>query len=147
MANDNENHGSDCIGSVSCTERRAFMRNGALVLAAASLSQGELFAQNPVDALRIGLVSDLHHADKPAAGSRHYRETLGKLEEAGQQFKRQSVDFVVELGDLIDAADSVDVELKYLQTVNREFSEVCGDRHYVLGNHCVDTLTKKRVLG
>jgi alkaline phosphatase len=147
MANDNENHGSDCIGSVSCTERRAFMRNGALVLAAASLSQGELFAKNPVDALRIGLITDLHHADKPAAGSRHYRETLGKLEEAGQQFKQQSVDFVVELGDLIDAADSVDVELKYLQTVNREFSEVCGDRHYVLGNHCVDTLTKKEFLG
>ena len=147
MANDNENHDSDCIGSVSGIERRAFMRNGALVLAAASLSQGELFAQNPVDALRIGLITDLHHADKPAAGSRHYRETLGKLEEAGQQFKQQSVDFVVELGDLIDAADSVDVELKYLQTVNREFAKVCGDRHYVLGNHCVDTLTKQEFLG
>ena len=147
MANDNENHNSDCVGSFSGIERRAFMRNGALVLAAASLSQGELFAESPADSLRIGLITDLHHADKPAAGSRHYRETLGKLEEAGQQFKQQSVDFVVELGDLIDAADSVDVELKYLQTVNREFAKVCGDRHYVLGNHCVDTLTKQEFLG
>ncbi|MDG2220536.1 MAG: metallophosphoesterase [Rubripirellula sp.] len=147
MANCNDIHENDLAGVGSGVRRRAFMRNGALVLTAASLSQSEIFAEDPAEPLRIGLITDLHHADKPAAGSRHYRETLGKLEEAGQQFEQQSVDFVVELGDLIDAADSVAVEMKYLQTVNREFSKVCRDRHYVLGNHCVDTLTKKEFLG
>jgi hypothetical protein len=55
--------------------------------------------------------------------------------------------FLVELGDLIDAADSVDVEQEYLRTINRPFSAICKDRHYVLGNHCVDTLKKEEFLG
>jgi len=41
----------------------------------------------------------------------------------------------------------VDVEQGYLKTINREFSAVCKDRHYVLGNHCVDTLNKEEFLG
>jgi len=57
----------------------------------------------------MGLVTDLHYADKPAAGSRHYRESLGKIVEAGEQFEKDKPDFIVELGDLIDAADSVEV--------------------------------------
>jgi alkaline phosphatase len=31
--------------------------------------------------------------------------------------------------------------------VNRAFSALCQDRHYVLGNHCVDTLNKQEFLG
>jgi alkaline phosphatase len=91
--------------------------------------------------------TDLHHSDKPPAGTRHYRETLGKLEEAAKQFDQDKPTFVVELGDLIDAADSVETEQRYLKTINREFSAVCKDRHYVLGNHCVDTLKKEEFLG
>ncbi len=47
---------------------------------------------------------------------------------------------------MIDAADSVETELKYLTTVFSEFSAICADRHCVLGNHCVDTLTKQEFL-
>jgi alkaline phosphatase len=95
----------------------------------------------------VGLVTDLHYADKAPAGTRHYRETLAKLEEAATQFEQDNPSFLVELGDLIDAADSVDVETAYLKTINREFSAICTDRHYVLGNHCVDTLKKEEFLG
>ena len=98
-------------------------------------------------ALKIGLITDLHHADKPPAGSRHYRETLGKFSEASAKFVAEQPDFVVELGDLIDAADTVETELRYLKMINGEFSRVSKDRHYVLGNHCVDTLTKAEFLG
>ncbi|WP_339747844.1 metallophosphoesterase [uncultured Rubinisphaera sp.] len=128
--------------------RRAFLKNGALVLAAASLNPGQLLhAEVNAKHLRFGLVTDLHYADKPPGGSRHYRETLRKLEEASNQFQQDQPAFIVELGDLIDAASSVDVELSYLKTVNREFSAICKDRHYVLGNHCVDTLKKEEFLG
>ena len=127
--------------------RRAFINNGMLVLASASLSPGKLFAGEVSSRLRVGLVTDLHYADKPPAGTRHYRESLAKLQEAAIQFKRDEPAFLVELGDLIDAADSVKVEQRYLKTVNREFSAICGDRHYVLGNHCVDTLKKEEFLG
>ncbi len=101
----------------------------------------------PEPVVRIGLVTDLHYADKDPAGSRHYRETLKKLEEAAAAFQQAKVDFIVELGDLIDAADSVDVELGYLRTINRHFAQICSQRHYVLGNHCVDMLSKQEFLG
>lgn len=127
--------------------RRAFLQNGTLLLAtAAAGNQSFLFADDGKHPLRVGLVTDLHHADKPSAGTRHYRETLGKLAEAATQFEKDKVSFVVELGDLIDAADSVKTEQRYLQTINREFSAISKDRHYVLGNHCVDTLTKAEFL-
>lgn len=124
--------------------RRAFLQNSALLLTA--VSSGAVFADEATK-LRIGLVTDLHYADKPSAGTRHYRESLRKLAEAAGQFQKDQIDLVVELGDLVDAADSVDTELTYLRTINKEFSAVSKDRHCVLGNHCVDTLTKAEFLG
>ena len=47
-----------------------------------------------------------------------------------------------EMGEPERTADSVAVEQRYLKTINKEFSGICQHRHYVLGNHCVDTLTK-----
>ena len=96
--------------------------------------------------LNVGMVTDLHYADKPPVGSRHYRETPGKLEVAAEKLKQQRPDFIVELGDFVDAADSRDVELGYLKQINRQFSAICQSRHYVLGNHCVHTLTKDEFL-
>jgi predicted phosphodiesterase len=128
--------------------RRAFMHAGTLCLTAGLINrETDLFAAEPTVNLRVGLITDLHHADKPPAGSRHYRESVGKLLEAGKQFKEEKIDFVVELGDLVDRAESVDVEMGYLTTINEHFSSICDDRHYVLGNHCVDTLTKREFLG
>jgi hypothetical protein len=126
--------------------RRAFLRDGMLVLAASSASVRGAAAPSSASQLRFGLVTDLHYADKPAAGTRCYRETLDKLAEAKDRFQDASLEFLVELGDLIDAADAVDTELAYLRRVNREFASVCEDRHYVLGNHCVDTLRKAEFL-
>lgn len=126
--------------------RRAFIHEGVLLLAAASSGLGSLRVNKASTPLRVGLVTDLHYADKPSAGTRHYRETLAKLEEAATQFKTDRPAFLVELGDLIDAADSVDDEKRYLKIVNRKFSAICKDRHYVLGNHCVDTLKKEEFL-
>ena len=127
--------------------RRALLKHGTLVLAAASLNSRTMFASDEAPRLRVGLITDLHYADKGPAGTRYYRETLARLEEAAKQFEQDKPAFVVELGDLIDAADSVDVEQSYLKTINREFSAICKDRHYVLGNHCVDTLKKEEFLG
>ena len=130
--------------------RRMFVSNGTLVLAAAAGLglQKSIPAANasPSVSLRIGLITDLHHADKPAAGSRFYRETIAKLNSAAEEFQKSGLDFVVEMGDLIDAAESVETELSYLRTINREFSKLSSDRHYVLGNHCVETLTKAEFL-
>src|SRR5215217_2720124 len=136
----------------SCLGRRAFLRDGSLVLAATAFDavaiRDLLAGDDPVaDGLRVGLVTDLHYADKPPVGSRHYRETPAKLAEAAGRFGREGLAFAVELGDLIDAADSVEAELGYLRRIDREFSAIAPRRHYVLGNHCVFTLTKDEFLG
>ncbi len=126
--------------------RRAFLQGSTLVLSATSLGGQPVMAGPITDTLRVGLVTDLHFADKPAAGTRHYRETVAKLEEAAERFSHDKPSVLVELGDFIDAAASVAVEKSYLRTINRDFAAICGDRHYVLGNHCVDTLLKEEFL-
>ncbi len=127
--------------------RRAFINGSALVLTTTAISEHSVLAAGDESTMKIGLITDLHYADKPPAGSRHYRETLGKFAEAAERFTIEKPEFVVELGDLIDAADSVETEQRYLKTINDQFSVVCKDRHYVLGNHCVDTLKKEEFLG
>ena len=52
--------------------------------------------------LKIGLVADPQYADKPQTGKRYYRESLWKLKEAVSTFNERQVDFVQNLGDIID---------------------------------------------
>ncbi|MEO2018344.1 MAG: metallophosphoesterase [Fuerstiella sp.] len=132
--------------SITNLSRRAFLRNGTLLLAAAAADSSLIFAGQEESVLRVGLVTDLHYADRPPSGSRHYRETPDKLAEAAAQFSSNKPDFIVELGDFIDAADSVDAELGYLKRINNEFLPICRSRHHVLGNHCVYTLSKREFL-
>lgn len=130
--------------------RRSFLHDGSLVLLGAGLAAaqpGDLLADDAPRRIRIGMVTDLHYADKPPGGTRHYRETLPKLAEAAEQFTKESPDFVVELGDLIDSAGSVEAEKQNVARINKEFLALPGDKHYVLGNHCVHTLTKDEFLG
>lgn len=125
--------------------RRQFIRQSAVTLVAALPVCA--WAKPPVSqSVTVGLVTDIHYADKPPAGTRHYRLSAGKLQDAAQAFAQSSPDMVVELGDLIDAADSVKTELRYLGTINQHFQKMSAQRHYVLGNHCVDTLTKQEFL-
>ena len=122
--------------------RRAFLRSGVLCLGA--LARGPLLATEPEarPQFRLGLLTDLHYADKPPTKTRFYREALRKLDEAIACFNEQRPARVVELGDFIDQADSVEQEIAWLETIEQHFARLTMPRHYVLGNHCVTTLTK-----
>ena len=132
--------------------RRAFIRQGTVSLAGSAvvanvaLRFAEAKAGDDTPQVRIGLVTDLHYADKPPAGTRFYRESLEKFAEATKRFGEEKVDLVVELGDLIDSADSLDVEKDYLRRIAKDFTAIPGQYHYVLGNHCVSALTKPEFL-
>src|SRR5207302_421386 len=129
--------------------RRAFLRNGSLLLlgAGAGLSSAAtLAADEGKRRVRVGMVTDLHYADKPPARNRYYRESLDKLAEASEQFGKDQPEFVVCMGDLIDSAESVRTERGFLARINKDFSALPGKKHYVLGNHCVDSLTKAEFL-
>jgi len=123
--------------------RRAFLQNSTLCLA--GLGGGKVLAaeSDAKPLLRVGLMTDLHYADKPPTKTRFYREALAKLDEAVEVMNREKPALVVELGDFIDQADSVEMEIEWLKTMESHFARFSVPRHYVLGNHCVGTLTKQ----
>jgi len=134
-------------------KRRKFLRDGTLVLGTlpfiGGVSEGATVsvndsAKDEKPTLRIGLVTDLHYADKDPGGTRYYRESIAKFEECIQKFNEENLDLAIELGDFVDAAEEVETEIAYLKTLDAIYSKFSGDRHYVLGNHCVWTLTKEQ---
>lgn len=122
--------------------RRLFLQQSSLCLA--GFGAGRILAADPSakPLLRAGLMTDLHYADKPATKTRFYREALAKLDEAVGVMNREQPAFVVELGDFIDQADSVERETEWLRTMESHYARLAMPRHYVLGNHCVGTLSK-----
>jgi alkaline phosphatase len=122
--------------------RRAVLKAGLLCLGAQSIGRSLAENASAPPAVRIGLLTDIHYGDKVPAGTRFYRESLGKMDEAVAAFNKEQPGFVVELGDLVDRAETVEQELEWLAAIEKRFSATVAPRHYVLGNHCVDTLTK-----
>ena len=132
--------------------RRALLKGGTLVLGAGLLCGTKSITLHAggkdvlPSAVKIGLLTDVHYADRDMRINRFYRESAGKMRECIDRFNRLKPDFIVELGDLIDAADSVEAEIEHLTTIESEYARFSGPRHYVFGNHCVDTLTKEEFL-
>lgn len=81
--------------------------------------------------LLIGLVADPQYANKPNAGKRYYKESLWKLEEAIDTFNYYDVDFVQNLGDIIDVDwESFDSILPVYNKLNPNI-----ENYHLLGNH------------
>lgn len=96
--------------------------------------------------LTFGLLTDVHYADKPEWRTRYYRESLRKVDELALDFRNSRPAFVVQLGDLVDAAEDLDTERQWLRQAVTAL-RACGTGVYsVLGNHCIQTLTKKQFL-
>ena len=85
--------------------------------------------QKPI--LKVGLVADPQYSNKPTKGSRYYKESLWKLEEAIDTFNYENVDFVQSLGDIIDAEwGSYDAILPIYNMLNPSIKN-----YHLLGNH------------
>ncbi|MEC7408957.1 MAG: alkaline phosphatase, partial [Planctomycetota bacterium] len=78
--------------------RRTFLCGGTLLIAGNQSLAQEASPPSLDLALTIGLVTDVHYADKRPNGSRHYRESIRKIEEASDLFNRKKIDFAVEMG-------------------------------------------------
>lgn len=115
-------------------------RRDLLVLPFAPLARGAEVA------VRFGLVTDVHHANKESTKTRFYRSAKGRLEGAVREFAARKLDFVISLGDLIDSASTVEGEKGHLAEINSVLKRLACPRHYVLGNHCVYNLTKAEYL-
>jgi alkaline phosphatase len=118
------------------------LRSGSLLLGSGWLHG--MADGNP--AIRFGMVTDVHHADKPHWGTRYYRESLTKLREGIADFRGSDVGFLVQLGDLVDAAKDFDTERQWLKQAVSTLQTAGVELHSVLGNHCIQTLTKAQFL-
>jgi predicted phosphodiesterase len=132
---------------MSMIGRRSFLQQSVLCLGGLGGGMGTAWCRDEKPVLRVGLMTDLHYADKEERGTRFYRQALMKLDEAVERMNQERPDLVVELGDLIDQAESVELEMEWLKTIESHYARLRVPRHYVLGNHCVGTLTKKEFAG
>jgi len=107
------------------------------IIALSSCSQ-----QKPI--LKIGLVADPQYANKSVKGERYYKESLWKLKEAIVTFNNNNVDFVQNLGDVID------VEWNSYDSINPIYQNLKSDiqNYHLLGNHdfAVDSFHFEKLL-
>ncbi len=85
--------------------------------------------------LTFGVLADIQYGDQDdshsKAGSRCYRASLGKLTECIEDLNNRDLDFVIQLGDLIDR------RREDLQPVLKIYNQAKGPRYHVVGNHCL----------
>jgi predicted phosphodiesterase len=128
-------------------QRRKFIQTMMTVIGTVSISDS-LLANNRFKAVRFGLVTDPHYADRAPANNRYYSESLAKVSECIDLMNEQQVDFLVELGDLKDqGTEPNEAEtLRYLNTIEQEMRRFRGPLFHVLGNHDHDSISKEQFL-
>jgi len=130
-------------------ERRDFIKaiSGGLLLMYAGSSANAL-PEGRKHSVRFGIITDSHYADIDTEGTRHYRDSLGKVREAVGCFNDSDLDFIIELGDMKDMAPEKDAHetLRYLDEIEKEFLKFKGPAYHVLGNHDMDCISKEEFL-
>ncbi len=131
--------------------RRAFLRASCGVLAAAPLSYAASENPRPLPAEKIitfGIVTDCHYAAADRSGSRYYRHSVGKLGKCVKLMNAWKPDFLIELGDFKDQnKPAVEAEtLDYLRTIEKVYQRFEGPTYHVLGNHDMDSISKRQFL-
>lgn len=96
--------------------------------------------------LSVGLFADLHYAQK-VYGNRHCQDSLLKLQACVDRFNARDLSLAINLGDSLDGGEDPEAELGYLAAVSEAYARFRGERHLVLGNHDLETLTKDEFLG
>ena len=121
-------------------DRRSFLKAGVLALAplAPLASRAVAFGARPASAsasastplFSFGVVADVQYADKNTAGARHYRDSLAKLKSCLGFWNAASLDFVIQLGDLVDTGG-----LPTLDKTYAAYARARAKAYSVLGNH------------
>jgi len=93
--------------------------------------------------LSFGVIADPQYADQPTKGSRHYRQSLGKLKTCIHELNSEALDFVVTLGDIIDR------DFESFSEIIPIYAGLKIPHEVVLGNHdySVADADKEKVLG
>jgi hypothetical protein len=99
----------------------------SLVLLAVGLLVTPRAGQKPV--VSFGVIADVQYRDGDPAGTRFYRDSAAKLEEAVARLNAARPDFAIQLGDLIDG------RFASYDTILPIYDRLVMPRYHVLGNH------------
>lgn len=77
----------------------------------------------------IGMLADAQYCDCESAGTRFYRNSLRKMEECIREFSSRKLDFVIQLGDLIDR------DFASFSRILAVYEQISVPSYHVLGNH------------
>lgn len=115
-------------------DRRSFLKAGLLALAPLA-SRAAAFAARPsrqasAPLFSFGVAADIQYADKNTAGARHYRDSLAKLDDCLGFWNAAPLDFVIQLGDLVDTGG-----LPTLDKTYAAYAKARAKAYSVLGNH------------
>jgi alkaline phosphatase len=102
--------------------------------------------QHGCTAVRFGIITDIHHTNKPDTTSRTYSAALDKMEHFVNVMNNKA-DFVIELGDYVDRLVDDKNPIHNLDKIETIYAAFNGPRYHVLGNHEFDNLTRSDFLG
>jgi predicted MPP superfamily phosphohydrolase len=81
----------------------------------------------------FGIIADVQYSDNAPTGTRFYRSSPDRLKEAINTFKEDSVDFIINLGDLIDNdIKSFDKVVKIIDSSGIPVNHVPGNHDYAV---------------
>lgn len=127
--------------------RREFIIKSSMIVVGTSFSGLQGFSTSMV---RFGVVTDPHYADTDPAtySNRYYRDSIEKMDAAIKHFNNQNLDFIIEVGDFKDQDPQPEREktLQYLKAIEQSFTRFKGPKYHVLGNHDMDSLSKREFL-
>jgi len=97
--------------------------------------------QNQKALFTFGILADVQYSDNDPAGTRYYRASLGKLRKALTSLKRDSAEFIINMGDLIDKDySSYKPVLDIIDSSRLKVYHVTGNHDY-----SVEPKLKKRI--
>ncbi len=95
---------------------------------------------------RIGVITDIHHTNRPDSSTRFYSAALPKTQHFVDTMAAQDAGAVVELGDFVDLLVNNKDPLVNLGEVESIFTSFAGPHFHTLGNHEFDNVTRAQLL-
>lgn len=93
--------------------------------------------------LAFGIIADVQYADKDTGENRNYRQAIKKLAACVDDFNSTRLDFVIQLGDIIDGPDAGCSDMEDILGV---FAGIRTDRYSIVGNHDFTGANRQQVL-
>jgi len=91
----------------------------------------------------FGIVADVQYADKETGDSRNYRQAIKKLAACVDDFNSTQLDFVIQLGDIIDGPNA---GCRFMEDVLGVFAGCRAVTYSIVGNHDFAGANREQVL-